>query len=273
LRPHGADGEVLVLRVAVMGALGRMGQEVCGAVRSDDMLELAGAVDPAARVPGEVPAPKSAGPTVVAEATLLDPSSIDVIVDFTDASAAIANINWALENGIHCVVGTTGIPDKELERIRVLAGDHGANVIVASNFALGAVLMMRFAELAAGVFDQCEIIELHHRGKRDAPSGTSISTAERIERAMKASPVPPSDAREVEGTRGGALGPVRIHSVRLDGLVAHQEVIFGSTGETLSIRHDTTDRNCFMPGVLLAIKAVPGTPGLTIGIESLLGLA
>jgi 4-hydroxy-tetrahydrodipicolinate reductase len=251
--------------------MGRMGSEVLKAVLDDPELELSGAVDPMASGLG--------GGILVAETEVgvlervedLDAGSIDVLVDFTRASAAVSNIIWALDNGIHCVVGTTGIPDEELARIRSRAESGEANVIIAANFALGAVLMMRFSEMAARVFDQCEIIELHHRGKRDAPSGTALSTAGRVDKAMGAPKTPPpSETREVEGTRGGSVGAVQIHSVRLDGLVAHQEVLFGSRGETLSIRHDTTDRGSFMPGVLLAVKAVGETPGLTTGIESLL---
>jgi 4-hydroxy-tetrahydrodipicolinate reductase len=168
------------------------------------------------------------------------------------------------------VVGTTGISEEDIKRLTEKAKSADANVLIAPNFAVGAVLMMRFSRIAASVFDQCEIIELHHRGKRDAPSGTAIATAGVIQEAMKPSAVPSSEEREVSGTRGGRLGPVSIHSVRLDGLVAHQEVLFGAKGQTLSIRHDTTDRSCFMPGVIIAVKAISGLPGLTIGLDSIL---
>lgn len=260
-----------MIEVAVMGALGRMGREVCGAVLRDPELALTGAVDPGPG--GEVTEPLVEGTDlrVVQDRSELDRERTDVIVDFTHADAALSNVKWALSEGVHCVVGTTGIPEIEIRRIGELSAEVGANVIIASNFAPGAVLMMRFAEMAAGVFDQCEIIELHHRGKRDAPSGTAIATARSVDSAMRASRVPPPRVDgEVPGARGGNLGPVHIHSVRLDGLVAHQEVIFGSTGETLTIRHDTTDRSSFMRGVVLAIKYVGDIPGLTVGIESLL---
>lgn len=258
--------------VAATGALGRMGREVCRAVLADPELDLAGAVDPSAGGVEPAPVVEGTGIPVVTGVESLYPAGIDVLVDFTHSAAAVSNTNWALDNGIHAVVGTTGIPEEELEAIGRRAGDGKANVIIAPNFALGAVMMMKFAEMAAGVFNQCEIIELHHRGKRDSPSGTALATASRIEEAMRAGDLPPFEEKEVRGSRGGGLGHVRIHSVRLDGLVAHQEVIFGSTGQTLIIRHDTTDRSCFMPGVIMAVKAVSGLPGLTLSLEPLLRL-
>jgi 4-hydroxy-tetrahydrodipicolinate reductase len=266
------SGESAMINVAVMGASGRMGTEVCRAVLADPDLELAGAVDPAAREEDILPELTSAGITVHTGKDGLEIEAIDVIVDFTGADAAIENVLWALENGIHSVVGTTGIADPDMMRIKGLADSGKANVVVAANFALGAVLMMKFSETAARLFDQCEIIEMHHRGKLDSPSGTAMATAKRIGRVSKANQAPPADEREVKGSRGGRLGDVRIHSVRLDGLVAHQEVIFGSTGETLKIRHDTVDRSCFIPGVLIAVKAVGSTPGLTTGLEPLLDI-
>jgi 4-hydroxy-tetrahydrodipicolinate reductase len=160
--------------------------------------------------------------------------------------------------------------EEDLLRIKKYVEGGRANVLIAANFSIGAVLMMKFSEIAASVFDQCEIVELHHRGKVDSPSGTAIATSRRIQGAMKPAPIPLSDDKEISGTRGGSLGPVNIHSVRLDGLVAHQEVIFGARGQTLSIRHDTTDRSCFMPGVIMAVKAVSDLPGLTIGLDSLI---
>lgn len=261
-----------MIRVMVMGALGRMGDEVCRAIDSEETMELAAAVDPAAGDRGESVIVKSGQVAVKDSKEKVDPKSIDVMVDFTVAESAVENITWSLGNRIQCVVGTTGIPEEDLSRLEGLSREKGANVLIASNFALGAVLMMNFCEAAAGVFDQCEIIEYHHRGKKDAPSGTAITTARRIEKAMEASEVPECEDRKLPGTRGGRMGPVCIHSLRLDGLVAHQEVIFGSTGERLTIRHDTIDRSCFMPGVILAIKEIERLPGLTFGIEPLLGL-
>jgi len=261
-----------MIKVAVMGAYGRMGSEVCRAVVADPELELAGAVDTATLVEETPREARKAGISVLRGRDSLDIETIDVMVDFTKADAAVENILWAVENGIHSVVGTTGIPEPDIKRIKGLADSGKANVVMAANFALGAVLMMRFSETAARFLDQCEVIEMHHRGKIDAPSGTAIATAKRINRVSNANQHLPADEREVKGSRGGRLGEVQIHSVRLDGLVAHQEVIFGSKGETLRIRHDTIDRSCFMPGVLIAVKAVGSTPGLTIGMDPLLGI-
>jgi 4-hydroxy-tetrahydrodipicolinate reductase len=256
-----------MISVAVLGAMGNMGRRVAEAVMDDPELELIALVDPAAMLEFE-----GCELELMEDVDCLAPLGVDIAVDFTEPAAAYPNTMWLLENGIHAVVGTTGLSGEQLSVIRSAAERGKANAIIAPNFALGAVLMMKFAEQAARVFDQCEIIELHHRGKKDAPSGTSITTAERIEEAMKASAVPDSIEGQVPGTRGGKLGEVRIHSVRLDGLVAHQEVIFGSRGQTLSIRHDTTDRSCFMPGVIMAVKAVDRLPGLTLGLEAVLEL-
>ncbi|MBU4241224.1 MAG: 4-hydroxy-tetrahydrodipicolinate reductase [Actinobacteria bacterium] len=262
--PAGYNLEAELIDVAVTGALGKMGIEVSRAVVADPELRLTGAVDKTAG------GAKAYGVSVLDNIELLDAGSVDVLVDFTHAAGAVANITWALENGVHAVVGTTGIGEGELAEIADKADSGDSNVLIAPNFALGAVLMMRFAQIAATVFDQCEIIELHHRGKLDAPSGTATATAQRVAEAMDADPVPPVQEKGVEGARGGRIGPVQIHSVRLDGLVAHQEVLFGSQGQTLSIRHDTTDRTCFMPGVVMAIKAVGSLPGLTVGLEGIL---
>jgi 4-hydroxy-tetrahydrodipicolinate reductase len=255
-----------VIRVAVLGAAGRMGREVCLAVEEEDGLELVGAVDPAGR------GLEVSGVMIEPSITDLGSRGLDVMVDFTNSDAAAKNIRWAIENDVHSVVGSTGIPEDEIEGIGVLAESSTANVIIAPNFALGAVVMMRFAEMAANVFDQCEIIEMHRRGKRDAPSGTALMTARGVSAAMEPAPDEDADENTVSGCRGGRLGPVNIHSVRLDGMVAHQEVIFGSKGQTLTIRHDTTDRSCFMPGVIMAVKAVSGLEGLTVGLETIIGV-
>ncbi|MDD5447882.1 MAG: 4-hydroxy-tetrahydrodipicolinate reductase [Actinomycetota bacterium] len=257
-----------MLRVVVFGGLGNVGREIAKAVWEDEELELYAIVD--SRAAGE----KTEYPEVVAFRTAaeMDSSRIDVMVDFTVAEAAVSNIHWALDNGVHSVVGTTGISDDEIDKIRNKAGAK-ANVIIAPNFSLGAILMMNFAERAARVFKQCEIIELHHKGKKDAPSGTAMMTAKRVAKELgDSSRVSLESGEKVKGSRGGEVEGLRIHSVRLDGLMAHQEVIFGSPGETLTIKHDTVDRRCYAPGVIMAVKAIPGMSGLTIGIESLLGL-
>lgn len=260
-----------MIKVAVVGALGKMGRATVMAVSRDPELDLTWAVDVAGGQGAMLPV--DGGEIEVVESIqALEADPPEVIVDFTQASAAVENVGWALRKGVHCVVGTTGIGEKDLERIKALADETKANVIIAPNFALGAVLMMRFSEMAARVFDQCEIIELHHRAKLDSPSGTALETAARIEANIEGEGPPPSREDSVRGTRGGEVGPVHIHSVRLDGLVAHQEVIFGSTGQTLTIRHDTTDRSCFMPGVIMAVKAVHRLGGLTLGLDDVLGV-
>ncbi len=250
-----------------------MGRRVIHAVSEDNELELVGAVDMAARDSSkgndlELPPGVKVNPGPEG----LEVNRPDVMIDFTVADSAVNNINWSLDHGINCVVGTTAIPEAEIEKIRERCGKGKVHVLIAPNFSIGAVLMMKFAEQAASFFDQCEIIELHRRKKIDSPSGTAITTAEMVgEKMGKERPAAPSKEL-ISGSRGGKLGPVRIHSVRMDGLIAHQEVIFGSMGQVLTIRHDAMDRSCFMPGVILAVKRVDDLPGLTIGLEPILGL-
>ena len=259
------------LRVGVFGAAGRMGLAVCAAVDADPDLQLVAAVDPArAGAPvgraGLVTAP---GPEAMAEA------GVEVAVDFTVAAAAEANLAWCAGHGVHVVVGTTGLAPAAVGDLEARFGPGPANCVLAPNFAIGAVLMMRFAELAAPWFESVEVVELHHDAKRDAPSGTSVLTAQRVAAARGAAELTPGPAggEAAPAARGQEAAPgVRVHSVRLRGLVAHQEVIFGTTGETLTIRHDSLDRASFMPGVLLAIKQVPQRRGVTLGLDALLGL-
>ncbi len=196
---------------------------------------------------------------------------IDVVVDFTHLEAALQNLAWCAENGVHAVVGTTGF---EPGHTAMLVDRFvRSNAIIAPNFAIGAVLMMRFAELAAPHFDSAEVIELHHENKLDAPSGTAMMTVERMAAASGDWVADPTETEVVEGARGGdGPGGIRVHSVRLHGLVAHQEVLLGTDGQTLTIRHDSLDRTSFMPGVVLAVRSVPDTPGVTFGLDSLLGL-
>lgn len=257
------------LRVAVLGAGGRMGSTVCEAVAAAADLELVAAVDPSHA--GQV-AP--GGPLIAAGLDAVAEAGAGAVVDFTVATAARENLRWCAAHGVHAVVGTTGLNDDDFEALRKLfAADGPAGCIVAPNFALGAVLMMRFAELAAPWFATAEIIELHHDAKVDAPSGTAVATAERMAAASETWGRDPTEVERVAGARGGA-GPegIHIHSVRLRGLVAHQEVILGDTGQTLTIRHDTTDRTSFMPGVLAALRAVASRPGLTVGLDAVLGV-
>jgi 4-hydroxy-tetrahydrodipicolinate reductase len=212
------------------------------------------------------------------DADAIERAGAEVAVDFTVAEAARHNLRWCAEHSVHAVVGTTGLTDDDFASLADLFGEgRGANAVVAPNFSVGAALMMRCAELCAPFFDGVEIIELHHDRKRDAPSGTSLTTARRIEAARAASSTgalmnDPTELEVLAGARGGATPDgVHVHSVRLPGLVAHQEVLFGTAGETLTIRHDSTDRVSFMPGVLLAIRRVAGLEGLTIGLDRLLG--
>ncbi|HEX3794597.1 MAG TPA: 4-hydroxy-tetrahydrodipicolinate reductase [Acidimicrobiales bacterium] len=257
-------------KVGVVGAGGRMGQEVCRAVSEASDLELGAAVDP--NHVGET----IEGQTVAAGTDVLSAAGVDTVVDFSVANAVRDNLAFYAEQGLHAVVGTTGLSEPEL----AAAAERftRSNLVVAANFAIGAVLLMRFCELAAPHMDGVEIIELHHDAKRDAPSGTALHTAQGIAEARQQAgvgplPADPTTEFVVPGARGGeGPGGVHIHSVRLPGLIAHEEVLFGALGQSLSIRHDSYDRRSFMPGVLLAVRAVPERPGLTIGIEALLGL-
>lgn len=223
-----------MIAVAVAGAAGRMGQTVCGAVQAAPDMELVARADPALDTP-------------LAEALQEGPQ---VLVDFTVPSTALANTRQALAAGVHVVIGTTGFDLDKLDEFRRAK----ANVFVAPNFAIGAVLMMQFAAQAAKHMQSAEIIELHHAGKLDSPSGTAARTAKLMVQE-----------------RGADDYAVEIHSVRLPGLVAHEEVVFGALGQSLTVRHDSYDRRSFMPGVLLAVRRVPDRPGLTVGLEPLLG--
>jgi 4-hydroxy-tetrahydrodipicolinate reductase len=246
-----------MIKVGVLGAKGRMGSEVCRAVEAADDMELAAAVD-------------------VGDAR--DPlADCHVIVDFTHPGAVMENLEWCLAHGLNVVVGTTGFDEARLALATEWLGEApSARALVVPNFSVGAVLMMRFAEQAARFFESAEVIELHHPAKADAPSGTASRTASLIGAARAAAdlgPSPDATVSEVAGARGAALDGVRVHSVRLAGLVAHQEVLLGGHGEILTIRHDSLDRASFMPGVLLAVRGVALLPpGLTVGLEGMLGL-
>lgn len=263
------------IRVLVAGAAGRMGREVVRAVSEADGVRVAAAVD---RVEIDKDAGELAGIApldVPIRGDLLEAISAaqpEVMVDFTIAESAIRNIEVAIKAGVSPVVGTTGLSQTNLSRVRGWAEGAGVGALIAPNFAIGAVLMMRFAEQTARYLPDVEIIELHHEKKVDAPSGTALLTAQKIVAARMAAPAPSPDGavETVAGARGAELDSVRIHSVRLPGLVAHQEVIFGGPGQTLTIRHDSTDRTSFMPGVILAIRRVRGLKGLVIGLENLL---
>ena len=242
-----------------------MGATVCAAVTADPDLELVAAVDP--RAAGQ----EVSGITIAAELRALADAGCEVVVDFTVADAARVTVPWLAMHGMHAVVGTTGLNDDDLALFRTEFS--GSNCIVAANFAISAVLMMRFAELAAPFFDTAEIIELHHDRKIDAPSGTAMATARRMADAKGEWAPDPTEKELFPGARGGA-GPagIRMHAVRMRGMVAHQEVILGAQGQTLIIRQDSYDRDSFMPGVVLACKRISSTPGLTLGLDALLGV-
>jgi len=255
-----------MIRVGVFGAGGRMGSTVCRAVSDAPDMELVAAVDPvhAGAESGEI--------RLAAGAHQLEVADAQVAVDFTVLDAARENIRWCAAHGVHAVVGTTGFGEAELAEFEKLFDQSAANCVIAPNFAVGAVLMMRFAEMAAPFFETAEIIELHHNQKIDAPSGTAARTAERMAAASKDWADDPTTIVSAAGARGGLVDGIPVHSVRMQGMVAHQEVLLGTTGQTLSIRHDSYDRASFMPGVLLAVRKVAEMPGLTIGLDALLGL-
>ena len=248
----------MTIRVGVFGSDGRMGSEVVSAVNAETDLEFVAGIDEGddrARLLG---------------------AQADVVVDFTNPAVVMDNLRFCIENGIHSVVGTSGFtPDKIARLERLLSGNPGVGVLIAPNFGIAAVLMMQFAAQAARFFDSAEVIELHHPNKLDAPSGTARRTAEMISAAREQAgcdPMPDATAEEVPGARGADIDGVRVHAARIQGMIAHQEVIFGGPGEVLTIRHDSMNRESFMPGVLLGVRQVADHPGLTIGLEHLLDL-
>ncbi len=245
----------MTTKVGVIGASGKMGVEVCRAVEADDDLELV------ARI----------GSADLLE-TLVS-SGAEVAVEFSTPDTVKDNAAFCLRSGINTVIGTTGLTGSDLEELRAVAKEHGTKCFVAPNFAVGAVLMMQFAAQASPHFDSVEIVERHEKQKLDAPSGTSLRTAELIN-AARSEPwdLPTSGRESVPGARGGDVNGVRIHSLRTSGSVAHQEVVLGSVGQTLTIRHDSLDRSSFMPGVILAVKRVGTLEDLTVGLEALLDL-
>jgi len=262
------------LRVAVTGVLGKMGQEAVRAILRDEGLELVGGVDIRGQGTdlGLLTGSSALGKKVTADlAKLLEESGAQVMVDFTNPQAVRKNIYTALEKKVHAVVGTTGLTEEDLSAIDKLAQEQKVGVFVAPNFALGAVLMMKFAREAARYFPHVEIIEMHHDQKMDAPSGTALRTAELILQSRgELVQGSPHEFEKIGGVRGGEYHGIRLHSVRLPGLVAHQEVIFGGLGQTLTIRHDSINRESFMPGLILAIHKVIHLKGVVVGLEHLL---
>lgn len=251
------------MRIGVSGAAGRMGRAVAAAIDDQPDLDLVALFDP-----------PSAGESVCGLAIADDRSVLsdaDVVVEFTRPDVVMDNVRSWREMGIHAVVGTSGFNDAKSEELRSVWGSGPPNCLVVPNFSIGAVLMMRLAALAAPHFGAAEIVELHHDRKVDAPSGTALATAERVAGSLGPRADSVTSVESVAGSRGGSVSGVPVHSLRLPGLVAHQEIIFGAQGETLTIRHDTTSRESFMPGVLLAVRSVVTlTDPVTVGLESLL---
>ena len=240
-----------MIKVGVVGAAGRMGQTVCAAVEGAADLELAARVD------------------LGDDLALVD--GCDVVVDFTAPDVVMKTLAHCIPAGVHVVVGTSGFDEARLEQVREML-EAGVGVLVAPNFSIGAVLMMRFAAVAAPFFESVEVVELHHPDKVDAPSGTAVRTAAMIAAARQGQVNPDATTTALEGARGAIVDGVPVHSVRVRGLVAHQEVLLGGVGETLTIRHDSLDRASVMPGVLLGVREVGAHPGLTVGLDTFLGL-
>ena len=246
------------IKVGVLGARGRMGSESVRAIEGADGLVLAAAVD--------------AGDPLDA---LVD-AGVDVVVDFTSPAVVMDNLRFCVEHGIHAVVGTSGFDDARIAEVRTLAAQSPqVGVLIVPNFSIGAVLMMRFAQLAAPYFESVEIVELHHPDKVDAPSGTATRTAALVAEARREAgspPVPDATTADPLGARGAVVDGIHVHAVRARGLVAHQEVLFGDTGETLTIRHDSVHRESFMPGVVAGVRGVGSRPGVSVGLDAILGL-
>ncbi len=260
------------IKVVVHGALGRVGRETVNTLCRQNDIRLVGAVD--RKASGDsLPLPDGSG-TIPFSANLdhiINICQPDVLVDFTVAQATMPAVRIATKRGVNLVIGTTGLTEKDMAEIERLVTAHNIGAVVASNFALGAVLMTHFAKIAARYFDYAEIIELHHHQKVDAPSGTALSTARAMASARDKPFLRPAEQTQF-ASRGQNVDGVTVHSVRLPGLVAHQEVLLGGLGQTLSIRHDTIGRECYVPGVLLAIKEVVKRQGLIYGLETLMGL-
>lgn len=246
------------LAVGVLGARGKVGAEVCTAVQGAADMELVAEVD--------------AGDDI----GVLVRAGARAVVDFTHPDVVMDNLRFCIQHGIHAVVGTTGFDDERLDQLRAwLADSPGTGVLIAPNFSIGAILMMRFAAQAAPFFESVEVVELHHPDKADAPSGTARRTAELIAAARReagSAPMPDATSTGLEGARGADVDGVRVHGLRIRGLVAHQEVVLGGLGETLTIRHDSLARASFTPGVLTGLRAIADRPGLTVGLEHLLDL-
>jgi len=260
------------IRVAVHGALGKMGQTLVDALCRETEMQIVGATDTKA-TEDHLPLPDGSGrvPLSPELETILTSCQPEVVVDFSTANAVMPLVRLASEHGVNLVIGTTGLSAEDIKEIDRLAKARGVGMVIAPNFALGAVLMMHLAKIAGKYLDHAEIIELHHERKLDAPSGTALATAKAMAQA-RSKPFSTPPPGEKSDSRGKQVEGISIHSVRLPGLLAHQEVILGGAGQTLSIRHDTSGRECYMPGVILAVKEVVKRKGLSYGLDILLGL-
>jgi 4-hydroxy-tetrahydrodipicolinate reductase len=247
-----------VLKVGVLGAKGKVGREVCAAVEATDDMELVAAIDAEDEIDGLVT------------------SGAQAVVDFTHPDVVMDNLEFCIDHGIHCVVGTTGFDDDRLAQLDSWLGSApSCGVLIAPNFSIGAILMMRFAQEAAPFYESVEIVELHHPDKADAPSGTARRTARLVARARQdagCAAAPDATSSALQGARGAEVDGIRVHGLRIRGMVAHQEVVLGGVGETLTIRHDSMDRASFTPGVLLGLRQVADHPGLTVGLEAFMPL-
>ncbi|GAA3643038.1 dihydrodipicolinate reductase [Lentzea atacamensis] len=245
-----------MIRVGVLGARGRMGSEVVRAVEAAKDMEVVAALDADDPLSGLVDA------------------RVEVVVDFTHPDVVMDNLSFCIENGIHCVVGTSGFDQSRLDAVAALLADKpSVGVLIAPNFGIGAVLLMRFSEIAARYYESAEIIELHHPRKADAPSGTAAHTARLIAAARSGmDPMPDATTQEEPGARGAVVDGVRVHSLRISGMIAHQEVVFGGESETLTLRQDSLHRTSFMPGVVLGVREIVSRPGLAVGLDKYLDL-
>jgi 4-hydroxy-tetrahydrodipicolinate reductase len=245
-------------KIAVLGAKGRMGSESVRAIGAADGLEVVAEIDQGDSL------------------DLITSAGAEVALDFTQPGVALDNVRWCVEHGVHVVVGTSGFDDDRIAEVRSLLGeDPSTGVLIVPNFSIGAILMMRFAETAAPFFESIEVIEMHHPGKIDAPSGTAVRTAELMAEARAAAgspPLPDATTSDPDGARGAKIRDIPVHSVRARGFVASQQILFGGVGEAFTIRHDSHDRGSFMPGVVAAVSAVSGRPGVTVGLDAVLGL-
>lgn len=246
-------------RIAVLGAKGRMGSESVRAINAAPGLEVVAEIDKGDAL------------------DLITTSGAEVALDFTQPDVALGNVTWCIEHGVHVVVGTSGFGDERIETVRALLGDAPTTgVLIVPNFSIGAILMMRFAETAAPFFESIEVVEMHHPDKVDAPSGTAVRTAELMAAARAAAgsaPLPDATTTDPDGARGASVGGIPVHALRARGFIASQEIVFGAGGELFTIRHDSNDRVSFMPGVVAAVGAVAARPGVTVGLDTVLGLA